>query len=154
MIDREAIINIFDKIAVLFNFTAEEVSKAHKSNTLRLKRLLSSALKQLSENDLRTFTQDEVDFMVNELGLETKQSILNDNTESTLEDMIAEFILLQNASLFTLETILRAISDKVGEDESVKREIQTLVDILSNNRVKVLYTKDNHAYTLNLDQTV
>jgi DNA-binding TFAR19-related protein (PDSD5 family) len=154
MNNREQLVNLFDKIAVLFNFTAEEVGKAHKANTTRLKRILSSALKQLSEKELRNFTDDEITFMQNELGLETRNSILNNQLTPTIEDSIAEIILLQNAMSFTIETILNKLMKRYEITDAIRRDVRAALDLLASRRVGAVITKDGYTYTLNLTNQI
>lgn len=149
--DRRKLIEIFDKVASLFNFTTKEIEAAHKSNTGRLKRLLCSTIKQLSQKEVRSFDKEDVTFMQNELGLETPESIMENKSETTLEDMIVEVILLQNAALFTVEKILTLLASKLGcESEALEEEVKSMLNLLCSKRVSAITTKDGHTYTLNL----
>jgi hypothetical protein len=149
--DRRKLIEIFDKIASLFNFSTKEIESAHKSNTGRLKRLLCSTIKQLSQREVRSFDKEDVTFMQNELGLETPESIMENKTETTLEDMVVEVILLQNASLFTIEKILALLASKMGADsEALEQEVKDMLNLLGSKRVSVITTNDGNTYSLNL----
>jgi len=154
MNERQRLIELFDKIAVLFNFTAEEVGKAHKANTQRLKRLMCSAVKQLSERELKNFTGDEVVYMQNELGLETRESILNNHLTPTIEDMIAEVILLQHAMTFSMETILQQLAKKCEVTDSVREDVKNAINLLASRRVGAVITHDGCTYKLNLTNIV
>ena len=89
--------------------------------------------------------------MQNELGLETPESIMENKTETTLEDMVVEVILLQNASLFTIEKILALLASKMGADsEALEQEVKDMLNLLGSKRVSVITTSDGHTYSLNL----
>lgn len=150
MANRKKLIELFDKIAVLFNFTANEIEKAHKANTNRLVHILRSVIKQLSEKEIHTFSEDEIAFMQNELGLETRESILNNHLEHTIEDDIAEIILLQNEMQFTMELILNRLMKRYTITDEIRKEVRAALDLLTSRRVSALITKDGYTYTLNL----
>lgn len=154
MADRKKLIELFDKIAVLFNFTANEIEKAHKANTNRLVHILRSVIKQLSEKEIHTFSEDEVAFMQNELGLETREGILNNHLEHTIEDDIAEIILLQNEMQFTMELILNRLMKRYTITDEIRKEVRAALDLLTSRRVGALITKDGYTYTLNLTNQI
>ena len=154
MADRKKLIELFDKIAVLFNFTANEIEKAHKANTNRLVHILRSVIKQLSEKEIHTFSEDEIAFMQNELGLETREGILNNHLEHTIEDDIAEIILLQNEMQFTMELILNRLMKRYTITDAIRKEVRAALDLLTSRRVGALITKDGYTYTLNLTNQI
>jgi len=154
MADRKKLIELFDKIAVLFNFTANEIEKAHKANTNRLAHILRSVIKQLSEKEIHTFSEDEIAFMQNELGLETREGILNNHLEHTIEDDIAEIILLQNEMQFTMELILNRLMKRYTITDAIRKEVRAALDLLTSRRVGALITKDGYTYTLNLTNQI
>ena len=89
--------------------------------------------------------------MQNELGLETPESIMENKTETTLEDMVVEVILLQNASLFTIEKILALLASKMGANsEALEQEVKDMLNLLGSKRVSVITTSDGNTYSLNL----
>ena len=154
MNEHKRLIELFDKIAVLFNFTAEEVGKAHKANTQRLKRIMRSMVKQLSESDLKALTEEDVVYMQNELGLETRESILHNKLNPTIEDAIAEVILLQHALTFSIETILQQLAKRCEITDSVKEDVKHAIDLLASRRVGAIITSDGCTYKLNLTNRI
>lgn len=154
MNEHKRLIELFDKIAVLFNFTAEEVGKAHKANTQRLKRIMRSMVKQLSESDLKALTKEDIVYMQNELGLETRESILDNKLNPTIEDAIAEVILLQHALTFSIETILQQLAKRCEITDSVKEDVKHAIDLLASRRVGAIITSDGCTYKLNLTNRI
>jgi hypothetical protein len=76
---------------------------------------------------------------------------MENKSETTLEDMIVEVILLQNAALFTVEKILTLLASKLGcESEALEEEVKSMLNLLCSKRVSAITTKDGHTYTLNL----
>lgn len=154
MNEHKRLIELFDKIAVLFNFTAEEVGKAHKANTQRLKRIMRSMVKQLSEADLKALTGEDVVYMQNELGLETRESILDNKLNPNIEDIIAEVLLLQHAMTFTIESILKQLAMRCKVTDEVRDEVRHAIDLLASRRVGAITTSDGCTYKLNLTNRI